>query len=189
MKLVVEKQYNYKSIYKYSWNCCGNKVGILSKIKHFSSLIKLSRMCYNLCLSASGACLLMLGCLLWANQSLMWMWSSSFPRHESVYCFHTILLSLLYLLLLSFVPGFKKKQNSRSNGKKSIQQSTAIFCLAILYPYRDTEYQYLKKKKFNYSKKNTTIERAHPLHHTPEITLSKKTWNINTGNTGNKSSP
>lgn len=110
MKLVVEKQYNYKSIYKYSWNCCGNKVGILSKIKHFSSLIKLSRMCYNLCLSASGACLLMLGCLLWANQSLMWMWSSSFPRHESVYCFHTILLSLLYLLLLSFVPGLKKKK-------------------------------------------------------------------------------
>lgn len=108
MKLVVEKQYNYKSVYKYSWNCCGNKVGILSKIKHLSSLIKLSRMCYNLCLSASAACLLILGCLLWANQSLMWTWSSSFPRHESVYCFHTILLSLLYLLLLSFVPGFKK---------------------------------------------------------------------------------
>lgn len=94
-----------------------------------------------------------------------------------IYCFFLLFLDL-------------KKKNSRSNGKKSIQQSTAIFCLAILYPYRDTEYQYLKKKKkFNYSKKNTTIERAHPLHHTPEITLSKKTWNINTGNTGNKSSP
>lgn len=171
MKLVVEKQYNYKSIYKYSWNCCGNKVGILSKIKHFSSLIKLSRMCYNLCLSASGACLLMLGCLLWANQSLMWMWSSSFPRHESVYCFHTILLSLLYLLLLSFVPGFKKK-NSRSNGKKSIQQSTAIFCLAILYPYRDTEYQYLKKKKSSTTlKKYYDWESSSPSPHSWDNTI------------------
>lgn len=131
-----------------------------------------------------------------AGMSIM---SQSVPHVNVVQQFPTSRVCLLLsyhsieptLFIASFFCSWiLKKKNSRSNGKKSIQQSTAIFCLAILYPYRDTEYQYLKKKKkFNYSKKNTTIERAHPLHHTPEITLSKKTWNINTGNTGNKSSP